>query len=98
LRIAIDDFSKLVKEIVDPGMFSGLSTVVWFEMPLGYVGSVRCSMDEYVIPRFILGRKGLGSDLIPFDRILKGFIQTDDHPTVSEFSVVNRLSYGELVH
>jgi hypothetical protein len=97
-RVAVDAPSKLIKEIFHLGMSDGLLADVRFEIPFGYVRSVRCPMDEDVIPRLVFGWTGSGYLVVPLVRPLKGFVHSDDHTSVVKLPMMNSFPDGKRAH
>ncbi len=96
--VAVDAISKQIKEILHLRVFDGFPTDVRFEMPFGHVRSVRCPMDEDVIPRLVFGWTGSSDLIVPLVRPLKGFVHSHDHASVFELPMMNRLPDGEGAH
>ena len=55
-------------------------------------------MNEDVIPRLVFGWTGSSDPIVPLVRPLKGFVHSDDDPSVVKLPMMDRLPDGEGAH
>ena len=75
----IDEMSEVN---LNQGMFNRAASVIWLEVPVGYVSLMYGPVWQYVIPGAVLGRPRTRHGFVPFVGSLELWISADNYTAV----------------
>ena len=88
----VPPIGEISEEALDQGMLNGETTVICFEISLGYIRLMLGSVRQYVIPGTVLGRPRTGHGFVPYLGSPKVHIDTDDYTSVVEQFVLHHIT------